>query len=383
MRRKLLALVCVLMLLAGMAAPSAEAAGNVYFTAANDTMLELSDATMPFWANGYLYVASTVFSVQTLSVGSFYNAAKQLAGVYSRETANCALYFDLAKNTVDDSDGFGYYPPAILRNGTVFLPVSLVCSYFNMSYTNTKVEKGYLVRVYDKNAVLSNRLFNDAATFNMAYVYEQYMAAKTAPSQSGQTAQQPENSTGSGGSAGQTATGSQTLHLCFRADERENVESLLDILDRKNAAGTFYLTMEEIAASSDLVRRIAVSGHGLGLAADAALETPVAEQLRLANEALWQAAGVKTRLCVLENAGQEERTQAEAAGYRVLSAQVDASAFGLKRTPAAKTLFSKITARRSSVTVWLGSQVSESGLRALLDLTAEAGDRLSCLRETS
>ena len=33
-------------------------------------------------------------------------------------------------------------------------------------------------------------------------------------------------------------------HLCFRADERENVESLLDILDRKNAAGPFYLTME-------------------------------------------------------------------------------------------------------------------------------------------
>ena len=109
----------------------------------------------------------------------------------------------------------------------------------------------------------------------------------------------------------------------------------------------------------------------------------MAEQLRLANEALWQAAGVKTRLCVLENAGQEERTQAEAAGYRVLSAQVDASAFGLSSSSSAKTLFSRITARRGSVTVWLGSQVSESGLRALLDLTAEAGDRLSCLRETS
>ena len=34
----------------------------MYFTAVNKSVLELSDATMPFWSDGYLYVPSTIFT---------------------------------------------------------------------------------------------------------------------------------------------------------------------------------------------------------------------------------------------------------------------------------------------------------------------------------
>ena len=34
----------------------AKAAGSVYFVAAEESVLPVTDATMPFWANGYLYV---------------------------------------------------------------------------------------------------------------------------------------------------------------------------------------------------------------------------------------------------------------------------------------------------------------------------------------
>ena len=36
----------------------AKAAGSVYFVAAEESVLPLTDASMPFWSGGYLYVAA-------------------------------------------------------------------------------------------------------------------------------------------------------------------------------------------------------------------------------------------------------------------------------------------------------------------------------------
>ena len=61
MRRKLLAVLACVVLAVQLAAP-AGAAKTVYFTAVNMSVLELSDATMPFWSDGYLYVPGSVFA---------------------------------------------------------------------------------------------------------------------------------------------------------------------------------------------------------------------------------------------------------------------------------------------------------------------------------
>ena len=77
MRRKLLAALACAALLIQLSVP-AGAAGTVYFTAVNMNVLELSDATMPFWSDGYLYVPGSVFSgySKDLGVSYSYNAAK-------------------------------------------------------------------------------------------------------------------------------------------------------------------------------------------------------------------------------------------------------------------------------------------------------------------
>ena len=178
MRRKLTAVLCAVMLLIFMAAPDAAAAAGVYFTAANETIRELTEATMPFWANGDLYVDGSLFENKDLYTGFFYNSSKNMAVVYSRKTANNALYFDLARNRVDNSDGYGYYPPAILRNGVVFVPVSLVTSYFELGYANLRVAHGYLLRVRSDKAVLSDRTLADAGSARMDSQYQQYLASK-------------------------------------------------------------------------------------------------------------------------------------------------------------------------------------------------------------
>lgn len=376
MRRRLTALLCVLLLAAQMAMPSAHAAETVYFTAVNDKMRELNDATMPFWSSGYLYVAGSVFTMRELGTGYFYNSTKKLAVVYSLQTPSHALFFDLSRDTVDDGDGYGYYPPAVLKGGTVFLPVSLVSSFFGLTYTSNKVTNGYLVRVCSDSSVLSDRVFIDAGASWMAQLYTEYQASK-------ETAAPPEQTTDTESNGGGQTAGRQTLHLCFRAGEQADTESLLDVLDAADCQGTFYLTAERIAVSGDLVRRMAATGHRVGLMADASADTPVMEQLRQGNEALWQAAGVKTRLCALENKTEESRKAAEQGGYCVLKADMDRSAYGLRSSSGASTLFDRVSARRGAVTVWLSDQADAVGLRAFLKLAKEADDQIIGLRESA
>jgi hypothetical protein len=373
-KRKLTALVCAVLLTAQLLLPMAQAADTVYFTAVNEVVLELNDATMPFWSNGYLYAAGSIFATRDLGTGYFYNSTKKLAVVYSLQTPSYALFFNLDKDTVDDGDGYGYYPPAILKGGTVFLPVALVSNFFGLTYTSNKVSNGYLIRVRSASSVLSDRVFIDAGTSRLNQRYSEYLAAKEPVTQPEQ--QTPPDSD----STGQTA-GRQTVYLCFRAGEQ--TEALLAVLDAKNARGTFYMTAEEIASSGDLARRIVATGHRLGLVAEGGGEVPVAQQLRQGNEALWQAAGEKTRLCVLENGTEEETQAAEDAGYCVLSPRIDRSASGLRGSTQAQRLFDQLTARRGAVTVWLADKATASGLQAFITLAAEADDQLAGLRETA
>ena len=59
-KRWIAGLLCVLLLFQ-LGAP-VRAAGSVYFVAAEESVLPLTDATMPFWSGGYLYVAASVFT---------------------------------------------------------------------------------------------------------------------------------------------------------------------------------------------------------------------------------------------------------------------------------------------------------------------------------
>ena len=381
MRRKLMALLCAVLLTAQLASPFAQGAQTVYFTAVNENVQVLSDATMPFWSNGYLYVVGTMFTAKELGTGYFYNSTKKLAVIYSLQMPSHALFFSLAKNSVEDGDGSGYSPAAIQKNGTIFLPVGLVANFFGLTYTSNKVSggsnsySGYLIRVCSDSAMLSDRVFIDAAPPRLAQRYNEYLASRETAS-SGQTSAENNNS------PAQTA-GQQTVYLCFRAGERENTAALLDGLDAQRAHGTFYMTAEEIGGSADLVRRMAATGHQVGIVADAASDSPVTEQLRRGNEELWQAAGVKTRLCLLENAAAEDQTAAAEAGYCVLKADIDRTDTGLRSTSNANSLFSRVSAQRGAVTVWLSDQADAVGLRAFLSLAKDADDWVTGLRETT
>lgn len=373
MRRKLAALLLCLLLVFQMSAVSSEAAGTVYFTAVNKNVLSLSDATMPFWSGGYLYVPSTIFTGvgRDLGVSYYPNIAKQTVLLYVDDTIYSSLVFDLNKDYAIDNEGNMYFQKPIQRGGVIFLPISLIARCFGLLYSTVEVDRGYLVWVRNPDMDMEERYFADAARSRMDYEYSQYLrnqgaaAEETVPEQS-----EPSVVTG------------QRIYLSMEAAESAAVSSLLDTLDRYDAQAAFYCTAGFLEEAGDLLRRMSAAGQAIGLIADAADDRPVTEQLEAGNRLLSQAASVKTRLAWIRNATAEAVAEAEAAGFCCLTPDLDRSVYPLSSTGAADTLFQRVTSRSGAVTVWLGDGANAAGLGSFLSAAEAADDRCLAMTET-
>ena len=169
MKKRWAAGILCILLLFQLSSP-VQAAGKVYFVAAAESVLPLSDASMPFWHGGYLYVAASVFT--NLGVSVINNTAK---GLMVLEKERRALLFDRNKGTVQDSSGTSYAPGAVQSGGTVFVPASMVAGFFGLQYSVTDVPNGTLVWLRSPDFGMSIRSFANAATYSMEERYSAYI----------------------------------------------------------------------------------------------------------------------------------------------------------------------------------------------------------------
>ena len=187
MKRRAAALLLAVWMALSLATLSAAAGRNIYFLAVNDTVLPLSDETMPFWENGYLYIPSTIFAgdvYKELEIGYIPNQSRQLLVLY---TAGKSLHFPLGESYAQDTDGNAYYPGAVQRNGIAFVPAALVAEFFGLSYAITNVtgsgavadeDRGWLVWLRKGSYNLTASQFADAAVPQMRARYDQYLKSK-------------------------------------------------------------------------------------------------------------------------------------------------------------------------------------------------------------
>ena len=367
MRKRIGALVLCLLLVTQLAMPPARAEENVYFVAAGGNVLPLSDATMPFWAGGYLYVAADIFTgIVWNTLGISHAASKNGVILYSRD--NRPLLFDLSRNFAQDNDGNTYYPGAVERNGEIFVPASVVAAFFGLQYSLIPgVAHGYLVWLRKPGFGLTDKEFANAAAYSMAECYAQYQKGQT-----GTPAPQPPDETGAQAPA---ETGKKRIYLCFRAGD--GTAALLDELERSGACATFFCTQEFLEQQGDLLRRMCAEGHGIGLLADGGVEgSSVEEQLAEGNWALYRAACTKTRLALVENS-----SAAEVEGFRCLMPDLEVR--DLTGASGAATLFREVSARPDGAAVWLDGQVKAAGLRSFLAAADRAEDRLLPWTETA
>ena len=244
-KRRWTVLMLSLLLVFQMAAsPRAEAANYVYFVAAGENVLPLSDATMPFWSGGYLYIASSIFTGTTREALDirYVRSDKQKTVVLYNSSGSRILCFEWEKNYAYDIDGKIYYPGAVRRNGEVYVPASLVAQFFGLQYSVNKVNtvvngqriQGSLAWIRKPDNILTDQYFMDAASYAIASRYEAYLKE-----QKQQNTSTPSDTPQE--SAGVDMEGKR-IYLCMTAGD--NTASLLDALDRYGVQAAFFCTPE-------------------------------------------------------------------------------------------------------------------------------------------
>ena len=361
---------CVLMLFQLSAVPS-QAAGNVYFTGAEANILPLSDATMPFWKDNYLYVPSTMFSGaarDSLQVGYSLGSDGSWVALY---WGSRALLCKKGADYAEDQSGRLYYPGAVERNGIIFVPAGVVANFFNLKYSVSAVRNGSLVWLRSKNFILTEEIFLDAAAGVMDQRYRDYTSSENVVEPEPETPPTLEE-----------LISGKRLYLCARATEQTG--ALLDILDRYDSQMTFFCTADFMAENHDLLRRMDATGHGIGILAEGGEDLPpVAEQLERANRELEQAACTRTRLVRVENAEAETMADLLTRGYCTELSVMKESRTTLTNSNRANELFRSMTTSRKTAVVWLDDQVSSGGLVTFLSQASRADAPCVPLRETT
>ena len=356
--KRLLSLLLSVLMLCALLPPRASAAPTLYFTAVNDRMCDLSDETMPFWQNGLLYVAgATVDGPDDLGIRYSYNQEKSVAILYKGQRV---LYCDLTAGTMENNrTGEQYAGSPIVRSGMVFFPITALAKIFDLKYSSTKIAYGYLLRIRDDNAVLSDEYFIDAATDPIQKSYAQYERAHAAAEQENETPAQVETP---------VRRDDLTVYLLLPAANGFMLTQLLSTLENYQSHATLLLTPELLESAGDGVRRAAATGNAVTLRIDAATAAEALAQIERGNDALWHAASLRTRLVYLESADRTLRTAVAEAGYCPIT--INTSDFTRSGTHWADTAL-KWAGRSTSVRLYLGA---ESGVSSAL------GTALSRLR---
>lgn len=359
--KRLLSLLLSVLMLCTLLPPRASAAPTLYFTAVNDRMCDLSDETMPFWQNGLLYVAgATVDGPDDLGIRYSYNQEKSVAILYKGQRV---LYCDLTAGTMENNrTGEQYAGSPIVRSGMVFFPITALAKMFDLKYSSTKIAYGYLLRIRDDNAVLSDEYFIDAATDPIQKRYAQYERAHAAAEQENETPAQVETP---------VRRDDLTVYLLLPAANGSMLTQLLSTLENYQSHATLLLTPELLESAGDGVRRAAATGNAVALRIDAATAAEALAQIERGNDALWHAASLRTRLVYLESADKTLRAAVVGAGYCPIT--INTSDFTRSGTHWADTAL-KWAGRSTSVRLYLGA---ESGVSSAL------GTALSRLRAES
>ena len=359
-RKRLLSLLLSVLMLCTLLPPRASAAPTLYFTAVNDRMCDLNDETMPFWQNGLLYVAgATVDGPDDLGIRYLYNQEKSVAILYKGQRV---LYCDLTAGTMENNrTGEQCTGSPIVRSGMVFFPITALAKMFDLKYSSTKIAYGYLLRIRDDNAVLSDEYFIDAATDPIQKRYAQYERAHAAAEQENETPAQVETP---------VRRDDLTVYLLLPAANGSMLTQLLSTLENYQSHATLLLTPELLESVGDGVRRAAATGNAVALCISAGTADEALAQIERGNDALWRAASLRTRLVYLESADKTLRAAVIGAGYCPIT--INTSDFTRSGTHWADTAL-KWAGRSTSVRLYLGAESSVSSAlgTALSRLRAE------------
>ncbi len=339
--RRLLSWLLAVTLVIILSPPRGEAAlQGVYFTAANEQLLELSSSSMPFWSGDTLYVSSNLFSKTDLGLNYVRNNQMGLAVLYTSRTD---LRFDLSAQTVYDKQGVTYPGRAIERGGIIFFPLNLVCSYFGLTWSYNETATAPLIRVCSSSAILDDSTFIDAAATSMKSrytAYEKWVEANTPTAPPAEQTPPPVH-----------AAEGQKIHLLIECRSAADTLAAMALLGDTQA--TFLLTLEQME-NGDLLRALVANGHEIALMTRVQTAAELEAEVSAARNKLWQAACSWLQLVWYEESDSLDQVL-EDMGCRRVTASLDRSDSGLSNTSRVTALMTSIGRYRTDVTVFLGN----------------------------
>ncbi|MFB0920154.1 MAG: hypothetical protein QMB62_04635, partial [Oscillospiraceae bacterium] len=292
MKRKIIAVILVILFLAPFIQTANADSSGLCFTATNDNLLDLGSMTA--FVGGIAYVPAKVFA--TFGVYNNYFESNSTALLYN---SNKQIYFELSSGNSYDSDLNPYSVSATFKNGQVYVPAVWICNYFGL-YCSYITGDGYgdILRIKNGGEVLTDSLFLNAATNQMRTKYNEYYGTNAPASP---TPSLPVTS----GSEIQGASVSLSF-IGLPSDK------LLNSLDNYAAKACFFVTADEVAASPDIIRRICGSGHSIGIYCSASPE----ETCLRASDLIFEAAQERPMLIYAASTEAEStKAYADSSGY--------------------------------------------------------------------
>lgn len=320
--KKLLSLLlCAALVLVALPAP----ARALTLTAVNDTLLPLSDSTMPARLGGELYVPYSVFSSLGVSASSD-------SGVLNLSASGETLSFSTEEGYVYDQNLNSYPSPAYDMNGTVYVPVKLCCGKFGLNYSTLSAYGETVLRITDGSAQSDSSFVSDKGSAIESAINTYKGISPSQPTDGGQT-QTPTQPTEPPipEVEEQPAQKPSRVYLTFYgAPTSSTTPAILDALQSAGRSATFFLPTDTSTWPDDLIRRIVAEGHtpALLLAADGQTAPgDLVAALSTANDKLNFLTGVSARI-ISNESGCKQLTQAQrdaltGAGYRLWDATLD------------------------------------------------------------
>ena len=365
--RRIICLCLALLMGLSLVSGSARAVGSVCFTAVNDQLLPLNDETMPFWSNSTFYIPYTAVENGELDIYSSRNQDRSTVVLYRMRSA---ITFNYANGTIETNTGQNYSGGPVVRGGVIFVPLDVLCRFFNLSYSYSRITYGYLLRVKNDAAVLSDAKFVDAAmtSFSSRYVqYERSHAPVVAepPPVAQEAPVEEEKRT--------EEELERTVYLVVEATDAAHTEQILAYLSTGHV--TILFSEQSMIGSDHLLRRLSAGDGEIALRVDASAgaETTLAH-IDEANEQLWAVANTKTRLVRLEGAGEETTRAVVSAGFCPIRYALDFSDGGSTASRMTSRIQRAADANRGSCCAFLGTDVTASRQMSALLIALRAGN---------
>lgn len=332
------------------------ASNDITLTAVNDAFLPLSASTMPTRRGGAQYVPYTVFS-GALGISGAYSAAEQTLVM---SNGVISLRFDLSRGTVYDQNMNSYTTPAYWINGTVYVPVKLVCGKFGLTYSNISAAAPIL-RICNNTASLSDSAFVSASTNAIRNMLDAYQKPETPPTST------PENNTTTTpppsvdpmtGQPVQTPVlKPRAVYLTYLGAPSDHTRDILNQLEAYDLKATFFVPADGTPLNETLLRQIVGRGHTIGFTLLSSAKD-MNRKLRVANNTLFRATGTVSHLLCISDGSEHlstiQRKGLEQGGYRLWDAALDSRDHSVGAVQAADTMIRAFGRTTDAVVVRMG-----------------------------